>query len=58
MELILHWRSLEAHLAYERDMPLDRPGFVQQFVYLLAAWSFDLRGITNAFTDRHPVPSP
>ncbi|PZR05965.1 MAG: hypothetical protein DI536_31385 [Archangium gephyra] len=58
VELIFHWRSLEAHLAYERDMPLDRPGFVQQFVYLLAAWSFDLRGITSAFTDRHPVPSP
>lgn len=58
VELIFHWRSLEVHLAYERDMPIDQPGYVQQFVYLLVGWSFDLRGATNAFTDRHPVPSP
>lgn len=30
----------ELHCAYERDMPLDRGGLVQHFVYLLASWRF------------------
>jgi hypothetical protein len=39
-ELILHVRELELHVAYERDLPLDRGGLVQEFVYALFAWSF------------------
>jgi hypothetical protein len=39
-ELIFRRRDFELHLAYERDMPVDRGGLVQQFVYLLGAWSF------------------
>jgi hypothetical protein len=39
-ELILRRGDFELHLAYERDMPLDRGGLVQQFVYLLGAWGF------------------
>jgi hypothetical protein len=45
-ELIARWHPFEAHLAYERDMPLDRkgtrPGYVQHFVYVLFGWAFDL----------------
>ena len=58
-EVIFHWAPIEVHLAYERDMPLDRPGLVQHFVYVLAAWSFDLdTKAEKAFTDRNPVVSP
>ena len=39
-ELILRHGDFELHVAYERDMPVDRGGLVQQFVYLLGAWSF------------------
>lgn len=40
-EIIGRWDPFELHLAYERDMPLDRGGLVQHFVYLFGAWSFD-----------------
>lgn len=40
VELIGRWRTYEAHLAYERDMPLDQPGLVQQMAYLLFSHSF------------------
>jgi hypothetical protein len=39
-ELIARIGHYEVHLAYERDMPLDRGGLVQHFVYLLAAVGF------------------
>jgi hypothetical protein len=39
-ELIFRHKTLELHAAYERDMPVDRGGLVQHFVYLLAVWSF------------------
>jgi hypothetical protein len=39
-ELILRLRAFELHAAYERDMPVDRGGLVQHFVYLLGVWSF------------------
>jgi hypothetical protein len=39
-ELVFRHGDFELHLAYERDMPVDRGGLVQQFVYLLGAWSF------------------
>jgi hypothetical protein len=41
-ELILRHRTVELHLAYERDMPVDRGGLVQHFVYVLGSWSFTL----------------
>lgn len=47
VDLVFHWRSLEVHAAYERDMPVDRPGLVQQFVYVLAAWSFDFHEVLH-----------
>lgn len=58
VELIFHKGPLEVHLAWERDMGLDRVTLVQQFIYLLAAFSFDLKGVTEAFSHRQSVPSP
>jgi hypothetical protein len=45
-EIIVRSAPFELHLAYERDMPLDRGGLVQSFVYALGVWNFDLRGKT------------
>jgi hypothetical protein len=42
-EIIGRAGPYELHLAYERDMPVDRPGLVQSFVYALFAVDFDLR---------------
>ena len=39
-EIIVRFSRYEVHLAYERDMPVDRGGLVQQFIYLLASVSF------------------
>jgi hypothetical protein len=39
-ELIGRFSRYEGHLAYERDMPLDRGGLVQHFLYLLGSVSF------------------
>jgi hypothetical protein len=59
VEAIFHFGAFEVHLAYERDLPLDRSGLVQQFVYLLGGWSFDVfRASPHPMTDRNPVPSP
>jgi hypothetical protein len=41
-EIIAHEGRYELHLAYERDMPVDRAGKVQSFVYALFVLSFDL----------------
>ena len=30
----------EVHLAYERDMPIDQSGLIQQFIYVLASAGF------------------
>jgi hypothetical protein len=58
-ELILRHAPFELHLAYERDMPIDRGGLVQQFVYVLAAVGFDLKGDTPGPLERKdPIPSP
>ncbi len=59
LELIVHFKAFEVHLAYERDMPVDRSGSVQQFVYLLGAFSFDFsRPVTRAFTDTREIKAP
>ena len=39
-ELIGRFDRYEVHLAYERDMPIDQSGLIQQFVYVLAAVGF------------------
>ncbi len=41
-EVIFRAPPIELHVAYERDMPLDRGGLMQHFVYLLAGYGFDL----------------
>lgn len=57
-EIIARFDPFELHLAYERDMPLDRGGLVQQFVYLLAAWEFSLFEPTEGMEDRENIVSP
>jgi len=42
-EIIGRRGVFELHLAYERDMPLDRGGLVQSFIYGLLVYDFDLR---------------
>lgn len=49
-ELILSGGTTELHLAYERDMPLDRGGLSQQFVYVLVQRAFDLIDEPEPFT--------
>jgi hypothetical protein len=34
--------GLQAHLAYERDMPIDRGSFTQHFLLLFFTWGFSL----------------
>jgi hypothetical protein len=41
-EVILRMGKYELHLAYERDMPIDRGGLVQHFLYVLGIVSFDV----------------
>lgn len=58
-EIIGHYPPFEVHLAYERDMPLDRPGLTQSFVYLLGIWSFDAaKPATAPLQSRGQVLSP
>jgi len=58
-EVIARFAPYELHLAYERDMPLDRNGLVQSFVYALAVWSFDLvKDEPKPLMDRGTIPSP
>jgi hypothetical protein len=40
-ELIGRYDPFELHLAYERDMPIDRGGLVQSLLYVIVAYSFD-----------------
>ena len=61
VDLIFHKEPFEVHLAYERDLPIDRDGMVQQFVYLLVAFSFDLidnEKVVPAMTNKNPIISP
>ena len=39
-EIIGRFSRYEVHLAYERDMPVDQGGLIQQFIYLLGSVSF------------------
>ena len=42
-DVIAHVAPWEVHLAYERDMPLDTRSLVQDFVYALLVYDFDLK---------------
>jgi hypothetical protein len=58
-EIVFHKAPFELHLAYERDMPLDRAGLVQEFVYLLGVYEFDFANDTPAEAeDREEIVSP
>ena len=39
-ELMGRLGDFELHLSYERDMPVDRGGFVQELLFLHTQWSF------------------
>jgi hypothetical protein len=57
-EFIVHLAPFEMHCAYERDMPLDQGGLVQDFVYALLAYDFDLKHAAAPLEPRAAVPSP
>lgn len=57
-EAIVHFSPFEAHLAYERDMPIDRGGLVQSFIYALLVWNFDFAKKPEPIEARHPIVSP
>lgn len=40
-ELIGRYDPFELHIAYERDMPIDRGGITQSLLYAIVAYSFD-----------------
>jgi hypothetical protein len=42
VDLIVRPFGTEIHVAYERDMPVDRGGLVQQLVYLLGVVPFEI----------------
>ncbi len=49
----------ELDFTAERDMPLGAPGLVQQFIEVVAVYSFDLETVLpGAFSHRNVVPSP
>lgn len=47
-ELIGRYDPWELHVAYERDMPIDRGGLVQQLLYFIVAYSFDFHDQIHA----------
>lgn len=57
-ELIARSGAFELHLAYERDMPVDRGGLVQQLLLLHGVWSFNLEGKSRAEIFHEQVKAP
>jgi hypothetical protein len=58
-EIIGHLGRYELHLAYERDMPIDRGGLVQSFIYALFVFNFDLiHDPEKPLEDRGHIVSP
>ena len=58
-ELIGHVGAFELHLAYERDMPLDKGSFTQAFLYALFVYNFDVkRTKAEPFAPRGSILSP
>ena len=56
-ELIARYDPLEVHLAYERDMPIDRGGLVQSLLYVIVAYSFDFHDQLHP-PAAAPTPAP
>jgi hypothetical protein len=58
-EIIGRIAPWELHLAYERDMPLDRGGLVQEFVYVVGVFGFDFaKKAPGPFLERGTISSP
>ncbi len=57
-ELIVHVAPFELHVAYERDRPLDRRSLIQDFLYALFVYDFDLKHMAAPLEPRGAVPSP
>lgn len=58
-EIIGRSAPFELHVAYERDMPVDRGGLVQQFVYMVGVYAFDFhREEPHPLTNRTQPVSP
>jgi hypothetical protein len=58
-EMILHREPFEVHLAYERDLPLDRSGPTQTYAYGLVIWNFNFKEqAATPFESRGQVLSP
>jgi hypothetical protein len=51
-ELIGRAEPFEVHVAYERDMPIDRGGLTQSLLYMVVAYGFDFHDAL------HPPPPP
>lgn len=54
-EMIAHAPPFEVHLAYERDMPVDRGGLVQDYAYALFGWHFDAKDLLQHRPDGHEI---
>ena len=52
-EFIVRRDPFEVHLAYERDMPIDRGGRVQSLLYVVVAYGFDFHDALHP-----PAPTP
>ena len=50
--------GVQAHLAYERDMPIDRGSFVQHFLLLFFTWDFTLVPNTAESGSEAEPPAP
>lgn len=58
-EIIGRAGHFEVHLAYERDMPIDRRGLIQDFIYALVVYDFDLRhDVLQPLEQRGHIISP
>ena len=57
-EVIGRYNPFEVHLAYERDMPIDRGGLVQSFIYALFVYGFDFKHAPKPLETRGTIPSP
>jgi hypothetical protein len=57
-ELIGRYDPFEVHLAYERDMPIDKGGLVQSLLYVIVAYSFDFHDTLHRPPASPPTASP
>jgi hypothetical protein len=58
-EFIVRKAPVEIHLAYERDMPLDQRTLIQDYVFALLVYGFDLkRAAVQPLETRGTIPSP